>query len=217
MELELINIKTNINQSSTYDELSKEFKELYPKAHRAFQLIPMMYNTLTLVENYSHKEAIKKILDDHKELLGFSKRNIYRALPKDNPTIPKRVVVPKRHKSSRTEIQNAESLSAAEKNVEIQSNESTESCPNCELLKLQKQELMDALAASSGPTTADKFTPQIHRFKVHKERRTELIEYIERSTEYVCVEFDVSGRLLSIIPDSYYKNERTGKNQRSRS
>jgi hypothetical protein len=205
-------LDTNNHESRTYDEISQEFKELYPSVIRAFQLVPMMYNRLTLIDRMSHKEALKKIYDDHKELPGFSKRNIYRALPQDNPTIPRRVMS-KRHKSSVTELQITESLSAAEKNVEIQSNESTESCPNCELLKLQKQGLMDALAASSGPTTADKFTPQIHRFKVHKERRTELIECIERSTEYVCVEFDANGRLLSIIPDSYYKNNRSGENQ----
>ncbi len=199
----------DIYESHTYEEISIEFQELFPSVVRAFQLIPMMYNRLTLIDNYLHKEAILKILDDHKELPGFSKRNIYRALPKDNPGVPRRVV-PKRHKSGETEIQVTKSLSAAEKNIEIPSNEpAIKSCPNCQLLRLQKEELRDALAASSGPTPADKFTPQILRFRVQKERRTELIEGIEKSIVYVYLEFDRSGRLLSIIPDSYYKNDRS--------
>ena len=213
----MINPITDINQSSTYDELSTEFKELYPKALRALQLIPLMYNALTLVENYSHKEAIKKIVDDHKELPGFSKRNIYRALPKDNPAIPRRVVVPKWHKSSTTEIQNAEPLSAAEKNIESQSNGPTKSCPNCQDLEIQNEQLIDALAASSRPTPADGFTPQIHTFKIPMEKCAELIECMKKSAEYFCLEFDTSGRFLSIIPDSYYINDATGENQSSRS
>jgi len=73
----MINAPTNINQSSTYDELSKQFKELYPAAYRAFQLIPLMYNRLTLVDNFSHKAALKKMYNDHKDLPGFSSRGIY--------------------------------------------------------------------------------------------------------------------------------------------
>jgi hypothetical protein len=210
-------IDTNNHESRTYDEISQEFKELYPTALRVLQLIGLMYNRLTLLDNYSHKDAILKIFEDHKELPGFSKRNIYRGLPNDNPKIPKRVVSI-RHKSSETEIQVTESLSTTEKTNEIQSKEAhIKPCPNCQVWKLQKQELMDALAASSAPTTADKFTPQIHRFKVHKERRAQLIDCIEKSNEYVCLEFDRNGRLLSIIPDSYYKNDGSSiTNQSSR-
>ncbi|HEY6164327.1 MAG TPA: hypothetical protein VIW25_05425 [Nitrososphaeraceae archaeon] len=51
---------------------------------------------------FPHKEAITKIRDDHKDLPGFSTRNIYRCLPRDNPYIPRRVVPP-RHKKSITE------------------------------------------------------------------------------------------------------------------
>jgi hypothetical protein len=51
-----------------------------------------IYNRLTLIEQYSHKEAIKKIHDDHKDLPGFSSRNIRRNPPKDNPIVPRRKV-----------------------------------------------------------------------------------------------------------------------------
>jgi hypothetical protein len=88
-------------QSRTYEDLSNEFQNLYPNAIRAFQLIPAMYNRLTLVDNLSHKAALTKIQNDHKQLNGFSTRNMYRYLPSDNPYIHKRVMTP-RHKISNT-------------------------------------------------------------------------------------------------------------------
>ena len=88
-------------QSRTYEDLSNEFQNLYPNAIRAFQLIPAMYNRLTLVDNLSHKAALTKIQYDHKKLNGFSTRNMYRYLPSGNPYIPKRVMTP-RHKISNT-------------------------------------------------------------------------------------------------------------------
>jgi hypothetical protein len=78
-------------EQRTYEDLSKEFQELYPAAARAFELIPLMYNRLTLVDGQTHKVAIKKILTDHQNLSGFSARNIRRYLPSDNPTIPRRI------------------------------------------------------------------------------------------------------------------------------
>lgn len=73
--------------SRSYEELSKEFQE---KASRAFELIPLMYNRLTLVDKLSHTEAVKKIHDDHLHLEGFSSRSIRRYLPADNPVVPHR-------------------------------------------------------------------------------------------------------------------------------
>jgi len=72
-------------------KISLEFQRLYPSAVRAFELIPLMYNRLTLVDKLSHKEACTKIYDDHKHLSGFSQRNIRKYLPLDNPVIPRRV------------------------------------------------------------------------------------------------------------------------------
>jgi hypothetical protein len=85
----------------TYEELSQEFRKIYPTLTRAYELVALMYNLLT-TNGLPHKEAITKIRDDHKDLPGFSTRNIYRCLPRDNPYVPRRVVPP-RHKNSITE------------------------------------------------------------------------------------------------------------------
>src|SRR5918999_1008010 len=76
---------------STYEELSNKFKKLYPTVSRAFQLISLMYNRLTIGDKLSHKEAVSKIYEDHKHLQGFSPRNIRRSLMSlDNPNVPRR-------------------------------------------------------------------------------------------------------------------------------
>src|SRR5690348_11272218 len=75
-------------QTRSYQDLSSEFQRLYP---RVIQLIPLMYNRLTLVDNLPHKDAVTKIYNDHRHLSGFSKRNIRRNLPLDNETVPRRV------------------------------------------------------------------------------------------------------------------------------
>src|SRR3989442_14895598 len=92
------NLVDRINESSlneyeqhTYEQLSQEFTELYPAAARAFELIPLMYNRLTLVDGLTHREAVIKIHDDHHHLSGFTERNIRRYLPGENPNIPRRI------------------------------------------------------------------------------------------------------------------------------
>jgi hypothetical protein len=81
----------NEYEQRTYQELSHEFEELYPAAARAFELIPQMYNRLTLVDRLTHKEAVAKIHNDHHHLSGFTERNIRRYLPGDNTNIPRRI------------------------------------------------------------------------------------------------------------------------------
>jgi hypothetical protein len=83
-------IKTeDVITTSTYEELSVEFRRLYPTVSRAIQLIELMYNRLTIIDKLSHKKAIAKIYEDH--LQGFSQRNIRRSLMSlDNPSIPHR-------------------------------------------------------------------------------------------------------------------------------
>src|SRR5712691_5369835 len=78
-------------EQHTYEELSQQFEELYPAAARAFELIPQMYNRLTLVDGFTHREAVAKIHNDHNHLAGFTQRNIRRYLPSDNASIPRRV------------------------------------------------------------------------------------------------------------------------------
>jgi hypothetical protein len=87
----LISKTEDILATYTYEELSMEFKRLYPVISKAFQLISLMYNRLTIKDGLSHKEASSKIFEDHKHLHGFSQRNIRRSLMSiDNPNIPHR-------------------------------------------------------------------------------------------------------------------------------
>ena len=121
-------------QNRTYENLSQEFKELCRTAVRAFQLIPMMYNRLTLIDGLSHSEAWMKICRDHKDLPGFSRRNIYRYLPSDNPNIPRRVV-PSRHKSANMKIENEKTGCIDTDTKNSQENILIESCPSCNEFK----------------------------------------------------------------------------------
>jgi len=63
-------------KTRTYEDLSSEFQKLYSQVVRAYQLIPQMYNRLTIVDRLSHKDAILKMANDHKHLPGFSDRNV---------------------------------------------------------------------------------------------------------------------------------------------
>jgi hypothetical protein len=103
-------ILPHTNESKTYTELSEEFKSLYPTVVRAFELIPLMYNKLTLDEKKTHKEAMQKIYEDHKHLSGFSMRNVRRYLPSNNPITSRRVRPPCPN-SSDTEITSPVELS----------------------------------------------------------------------------------------------------------
>jgi predicted ATP-dependent endonuclease of OLD family len=104
-------------ENKTYEEISKEFQALFPNAMRAFQLVPLMYNRLTLVDNLSHNNAIKKIHDDHIHLEGFSPRSIRRYLPANNPLVPRRVR-PRWPKKSKTHTDKVEKLSNFEQDEE---------------------------------------------------------------------------------------------------
>ena len=145
--------------TKTYPELSAEFRTTYGGA---CDLIPLMYTRLTEIDKLSHIAAITKIYEDHKDLAGFSRRNIYRALPADNSIVPRRVV-PSRHKSSITELNQPLKLSNTksfysdeESKGKPTANEiSSHQCPGCKILKQKNQELEEALKKSSGPTTAD--------------------------------------------------------------
>ncbi len=97
-------------EEKTYDQLSEEFKKLFPTAHKALQLIPQMYNRLTYTDKLSHKKAFDKICKDHKKIEGFSRRNARRYLPKDNPNVPHRVRPP-RPKSSPAKLNYESKLS----------------------------------------------------------------------------------------------------------
>jgi hypothetical protein len=140
----------------TYGELSMEFKKLYPMVSRAFHLIVLMYNRLTIDDKLSHKEAISKIYEDHKHLQGFSQRNIRRSLMSlENPNIP--------HRTSRkirptwpNSVESGASIEVVDReNAKLSSNspmaeqdyESGKNlvreneCSNCHILLVQTQKL----------------------------------------------------------------------------
>ncbi|MEP0824574.1 MAG: hypothetical protein HRF40_03740 [Nitrososphaera sp.] len=75
----------------SYIEISAEYRDLHAAVTRANELIPQMYNRLTLVDGYDHPGAMQKMYEDHRDLRGFSLRNIRRYLPTDNPIVPRRV------------------------------------------------------------------------------------------------------------------------------
>ena len=77
----------------TYSEMFAELRYHLPHIFRAVQLIPLMYNRLTLVDGLTHDQAIVKMKQDFREfrdIKGFSLRNIYRYLPQHNPNVPHR-------------------------------------------------------------------------------------------------------------------------------
>lgn len=84
-------LKSDYLKAHTYEQLSLEFEKVAPFAIRAFELIPLMYNRLTLIDGLSHKNAFTRIVRDHKQHRGFAARNIRRYLPRDNPNVPHRV------------------------------------------------------------------------------------------------------------------------------
>lgn len=59
--------------------------------YRAARLVPQLYNRLTLVHGYKHKDAMGKILNDLRDIPGFRRRTVTRHLPEDNPNVPRRV------------------------------------------------------------------------------------------------------------------------------
>jgi len=105
---------SNEYKYKSYEELSKECQQAVA---RAFELIPQMYNRLTLVDGLPHKDAFAKILNDHNHLSGFTERNIRRYLPANNPNIPRRVRT-SRPKNSPTETSVETSFSDTKHNDE---------------------------------------------------------------------------------------------------
>src|SRR5215472_5583097 len=174
-------------QIRSYDDLSSEFQRLYP---RVIRLIPLMYNRLTLVDKLSHKEAIAKIYNDHRDLPGFNRRNIRRYLPLDNATVPRRIR-PSRPKNSTIESEEAPELSGTihEQNQNVQtiaSNNSKTTNPLDESL-------------TEVEITGYNINPDL--LTIPKEKYPDLEEAMQKSRSSVYVVFDKSGMLERAIPD----------------
>ena len=212
-EIDLPTLVSNADSPLTYAELSRCFNELYPTVLRAFQLIELMYTRLTLVEKLKHREAIKKIYDDHKHLAGFSRRNIYRYLPSGNPNVPKRVV-PSRHKSSLTEPVGNNKFSSTKLSSQPEGipedeihgvepiRESSEvECHRCILLTAKNQELEEALLASSRCTRANNLIASEIDYQIPKEKMYLLTEAMKKYDKACFTIFDNTGNLVYAIAD----------------
>ncbi len=177
-------------ESRSYEDLSKEFKE---KASRAVELVPLMYNRLTLVDKLSHIQAIKKIYNDHGQVQGFSPRNIRRYFPVDNPTIPRRVRT-EWPKSIPTHNTLAGKLSNVELQDEInrrQSQNSEDENPSMNYNKLSNQnaESIEVIPEQTTIVTANK-TLRGPTFRIPKEKYEMLRVAMSDSNEFICLIFN---------------------------
>ena len=177
-------------QKRSYDDLSSEFQRLYP---RVIRLIPLMYNRLTLVDKLSHKEATAKIYNNHRDLPGFSRRNIRRYLPLDNATVPRRIR-PSRPKNSTIESEEAPELSGTihEQNQNVQTIASNN-------LKTTTNPLDESLTEVE--ITGYNINPDL--LTIPKEKYPDLEEAMQKSRSSVYVVFDKSGMLERAIPDIF--------------
>jgi hypothetical protein len=192
---EVLNTIDKSYETRTYNELSDEFKRTYS---RACDLIPLMYDRLTLIDGESHEFALMKIYNDHKDLPGFSKRNINRYLPSDNPTIPRRVVT-RRHNSSRTVSTQARNLSNAKPSPttrgtiriadEIQ-------CPSCLNLLAVNNELREALEANQKFTSAYSLLENERVCSVPREKHYLLTDALKKSEQVCFIVFDFTGEFI---------------------
>jgi len=97
-------------QLRTFEELRAELLYHLPHVYRAIQLVPIIYDRLTLIDGRSHKEAFFEICKifaqvrrNFPEERGLSDRNLYRYLPEDNPHVPRRIRPPNATRQSRDE------------------------------------------------------------------------------------------------------------------
>jgi hypothetical protein len=217
----------------SYEDLSLEFQKLYPYAVRAFKLIPLMYNRLTLVDKLSHKEASTKICDDHRHLSGFSKRNIRRYWPSNNPITPNRVRPPC-PKNSFSKIKEPSELSIAQRESSIWSaktdgdlslrnnyggeektaavaypqlhGEPNEigSIADLKLKALVSDKLREeAVKRQTAIKTADQISATEIELTIPRDKYPQLTAAIESSTNSVYVTFDKSGILERAEPDTF--------------
>ena len=213
-------------QKRSYEDLSLEFQRLYP---RVIQLIPVMYNRLTLVDKLSHKEAVRKIYNDHRHLSGFSNRNIRRNLPLDNAAVPRRIR-PSWSKNSITKSDDTAKLSVtiqeqnqnaltsndygqtttnqlkerpAEKEITSCASKPDPSDKHSNALDEENAELREALSRQITFTKANEISLHETEFTIPKEKYPNLEEAMQKSRDSVYRVFDKSGIFECAIPDIY--------------
>jgi hypothetical protein len=193
---------SGIDQDKTYLELSVEFRQLYPTANYAFQLIPKMYDRLTLVDKLTHKVAIAKIGEDHRDLPGFSGRNIVRYLPADNPNIPRRVR-PSRLKPIGTVNNVVPKLSNTESTnlIHRYSNErfSIEYVSNGDLVENRELEEIKKIPDTSSSLVRPEYRILREKFEI-------LSNALARTRQVCFVLFDSNGELVKADADVDHSN-----------
>lgn len=192
-----------------YQELSRQFKGVLPWYIKAQELFAAMYNCLTTEGNLSHKEAMSKIAKDHKDLPGFSRRNMYRALPKENPNVPRRVV-PRRHKSSTTKVINSTELSStvgssvdsklrneADTDVSAAGVPAFATCSEHENHDYENQSVVEPPHYS----IEDALEGKPEKLAIPKDRVDNIISAADKCTKIFFLYFDPLGNFLAAEPD----------------
>jgi hypothetical protein len=187
----------------TYVQLSEEFRQLLLTAQRAYQLIQEMYTRLTLVDKLKHKPAITKIREDHKDLPGFSGRNIRRYLPTDSPNVPRRIRPP-RPKTSNTEhnvvpeLSNTKFMNLVERYSEGHSTveylSDAQEYPSCADPLLKNQDLEEANVPKTGTMGT--------QYQIPKEKFEILTNAMKKSLQVCYVVFDTNGELVKADADT---------------
>jgi len=181
--------------SRSYEELSKEFKE---KASRAFELVPLMYNRLTSTDGLSHREAVKKIRDDHIHIQGFSSRSIRRHLPLDNPAVPRRVR-PSWPKESDTQSDgnaklsnNEQSENDIEKECPLKTNSISPDKPESSTITSDNSELVDIQSIEDEKQQLAEQVSILQRLRVKDRTKIKDLEEVVSNGSFVTAEQVIS-------------------------
>jgi hypothetical protein len=187
---------------------NRTYKESFT---HACNLIPLMYKRLTQVDGFSYEDAVNKIWHDHSDVRGFSKRNIYRYLPKDLPDIPRRIVT-SRHNSSQTESTQGTNLSDTKSSTTLGSLPIADEnqCPSCLNLLAVNNELREALEASQNFTSADTLLRSERVCSVPKDKEYVMTDALKKSERVCYIFFNVAGRVVHAEADVDKMNNGNG-------
>jgi hypothetical protein len=182
----------------SYEELSNEFKE---KTSRAIELIRLMYDRLTLVDHMSHKQVIRKIIEDHSRIRGFSFRNISRNLPLNNPVTPRRVrtswhnSIPTNN-SSAGKLSQTEQVNKLDRHQSHNDNEEEDPSLNCN----QNAQSIEVIPGRTSMVTTNKISKGL-TFRIPREKYEMLRLAMDESNEVIRVIFDWSFEFDHAEPD----------------
>jgi hypothetical protein len=208
----------DLDYKRTYSDLSKEFRNLYPTFWKAANLLPAMYNSLTLIDGFPHKDAINKIKSDHRDLPGFSARNIRRNLPLGNPHVPRRIRT-SRPKTSMTASNEPSKLSNTKPSCAVEQSKDKNSvilkadekeCLNCSAVVAENRELREALKANQKFTSANTLLGSERVCSVPKDKEYILTDALKKSERVCYIFFNVAGRVVHAEADVDKMNDGNG-------